>query len=73
MNRINQLFEKKKKGILSLYFCAGHPTLEGTVEVIKTLASNGIDISNFRATAVYQNYFNSDKRKQNNISHNRVF
>ena len=44
MNRINQLFEKKKKGILSLYFCAGHPTLEGTVEVIKTLASNGIDM-----------------------------
>lgn len=44
MNRINQLFEKKKKGILSLYFCAGHPTLEGTVEVIRTLASNGIDM-----------------------------
>lgn len=44
MNRINQLFEKKKKGILSLYFCAGHPTLEGTVEVIKTLADNGIDM-----------------------------
>lgn len=44
MNRINQLFEKKKKGILSLYFCAGHPTLEGTVEVIKTLAENGIDM-----------------------------
>ena len=44
MNRINKLFEKKKKGILSLYFCAGHPTLEGTVEVIKTLASNGIDM-----------------------------
>ena len=44
MNRINQLFEKKKKGILSLYFCAGHPTLEDTVEVIKTLASNGIDM-----------------------------
>ena len=44
MNRINQLFENKKKGILSLYFCAGHPTLEGTVEVIKTLADNGIDM-----------------------------
>ena len=44
MNRINKLFEKKKKGILSLYFCAGHPTLEGTVEVIKTLADNGIDM-----------------------------
>ncbi len=44
MNRINQLFEQKKKGILSLYFCAGHPTLEGTVEVIKTLAGNGIDM-----------------------------
>ncbi|MCQ2267522.1 MAG: tryptophan synthase subunit alpha [Bacteroidaceae bacterium] len=44
MNRINTLFTQKKSQILSLYFCAGHPTLEGTAQVIKTLAQNGIDM-----------------------------
>lgn len=44
MNRITTLFETKKSGILSLYFCAGHPTLEGTNQVIKTLADGGIDM-----------------------------
>ena len=40
MNKINKLFSEQKvtgKKILSLYFCAGCPTLEGTAEVIKTL------------------------------------
>ena len=44
MNRINQLFATKKRGILSIYFCAGHPTLDGTREVIKNLEQNGIDM-----------------------------
>ena len=44
MNRINKLFAKKKKKILSIYFCAGHPTLEGTVETIKTLEKKGVDM-----------------------------
>ncbi|MBQ0061267.1 MAG: tryptophan synthase subunit alpha [Bacteroidaceae bacterium] len=44
MNRINKLFNEKKQGILSLYFCAGHPTLEGTNQVIKTLSQKGIDM-----------------------------
>lgn len=43
MNRINQIFQEKKSGLLSLYFCAGHPTLEGTGEIIKTIEKNGID------------------------------
>ena len=30
MNRINQLFNSNKKDILSIYFCAGNPTLDGT-------------------------------------------
>ena len=34
MNRINQLFNSNKKDILSIYFCAGNPTLDGTVNVI---------------------------------------
>ena len=43
MNRINQIFQEKKSGLLSLYFCAGHPTLESTGEIIKTIEKNGID------------------------------
>lgn len=43
MNRINNLFNKKNKGLLSLYFCAGHPTLDGTVDTIKTIQLNNID------------------------------
>jgi tryptophan synthase alpha chain len=44
MNRINKLFIEKRQQILSIYFCAGHPTLEGTAETIETLAKNGIDM-----------------------------
>lgn len=44
MNRINQLFANKTEKILSIYFCAGHPTLNGTADTIKTLESNGIDM-----------------------------
>ena len=39
MNRINELFSRKRHDILSLYFCAGSPTLEGTATVIKTESS----------------------------------
>ena len=42
MNRINHLFSSKEKDLLSIYFCAGHPTLEGTAEVIKTLQDNRV-------------------------------
>ncbi len=44
MNRINQLFDTKKSKILSIYFCAGHPTLDSTRSVIKALEKNGIDM-----------------------------
>lgn len=44
MNRINQLFKTKKENILSIYFCAGHPTLEGTADTIRTLFENGVDM-----------------------------
>ena len=33
MNRINQLFNSNKKDLLSIYFCAGDPTLDGTADV----------------------------------------
>ena len=45
MNKINQLFaERQGRKLLSLYFCAGCPTLEGTADVIKTLERRGIDM-----------------------------
>ena len=44
MNRINQLFADNKKDLLSIYFCAGAPTLDGTANVIRTLAANGISM-----------------------------
>ena len=44
MNRINQLFSQKQKDILSIYFCAGFPTLEGTVDTIKALEKKGVSM-----------------------------
>lgn len=44
MNRINQLFSNKKENILSIYFCAGTPTLTGTVPTIQALEAAGIDM-----------------------------
>lgn len=47
MNKINKLFEQQRetgRKLLSLYFCAGCPTLEGTGDVIKTLQEHGIDM-----------------------------
>ena len=45
MNKINQLFsENKNRKLLSLYFCAGAPTLDGTADVILTLQRGGIDM-----------------------------
>ncbi len=43
-NRINQLFSNKRENILSIYFCAGHPTLNGTADTIQALSQNGIDM-----------------------------
>ena len=44
-NKINQLFkDHQDKKLLSLYFCAGCPTLENTGEVIKTMQRRGIDM-----------------------------
>ena len=43
MNKINQLFANSKdKKLLSLYFCAGCPTLDGTAEVILAMQRRGI-------------------------------
>ena len=45
MNKITQLFnERGDRKLLSLYFCAGTPTLDSTAEVIKTIQKRGIDM-----------------------------
>ncbi len=43
-NRINQLFEKKKNNILSVYFTAGFPKIDDTVKIIQELEKNGVDL-----------------------------
>jgi tryptophan synthase alpha chain len=45
MNRINQLFQTKKSGIISVYFTAGYPRLTDTVDVLKALQEKGIDMA----------------------------
>ena len=41
-NRINQLFESHPTHLLSIYFCAGCPTLDGTADVIRALERHGV-------------------------------
>ena len=43
MNRIDQTFKGNKK-ILSIYFSAGHPSLEDTVPILKALEASGVDM-----------------------------
>ena len=44
VNRINHLFATKCENILSIYFCAGHPTLDSTADTIRTLEQKGVDM-----------------------------
>ena len=45
MNKINKLFsERGDRKLLSLYFCAGCPTLDGTADVIRVMEARGIDM-----------------------------
>lgn len=43
MNRINQKIQEDKK-ILSIYFSAGYPSLNDTVQIIQDLEESGIDM-----------------------------
>ena len=44
MNKINQLFQKKRERILSIYFTAGFPQLDDTGNIILSLQNAGIDL-----------------------------
>lgn len=44
MNRINKLFENRKKKILSVYFTAGYPELNDTLSIIRELDKSGVDM-----------------------------
>lgn len=44
MNRINKLFSNNKKDLLSIYFCAGHPTVDSTAHIIRTLEKHGVEM-----------------------------
>ena len=44
MNRIKDLFSRKNKDILSVYFTAGFPALNDTQRIITTLDKHGADL-----------------------------
>ncbi len=44
MNAIDELFQRGKKNILSIYFTAGFPKLNDTVSIISTLEKAGVDM-----------------------------
>jgi tryptophan synthase, alpha subunit len=44
MNRIDTLFETKKEQILSVFFTAGHPSLNDTLPIIQHLENAGADL-----------------------------
>ena len=44
MNRIKELFDRKKKDVLNVYFTAGHPQLEDTSTIIQLLDEAGVDL-----------------------------
>lgn len=43
MNRLQQLFEKQQKGLLSIYYTAGYPSLNETLKIAETLEQSGAD------------------------------
>jgi tryptophan synthase alpha chain len=44
MNRVDNLFAKKQEHILNVYFTAGYPSLDSTVDIIKSLDKAGVDL-----------------------------
>ncbi len=44
MNRVDQLFVEKNRGILSVYYPAGYPNLDDTVTILHQLQEQGVDM-----------------------------
>ena len=44
MNRIDKLFNKKNKDIISIFYPAGYPNINDTLNILNKLESNGIDM-----------------------------
>jgi tryptophan synthase alpha chain len=44
MNRIQELFQKKKNNVLNVYCTAGFPELDSTLTVLKALQDSGVDM-----------------------------
>ena len=44
MNRLTQLFQRKHRNVLNIYFTAGYPGLESTVPIITALGEAGADL-----------------------------
>jgi tryptophan synthase alpha chain len=44
MSRLNNLFQQKNKRILNVYCTAGYPTLQSTINVMRSLQENGADL-----------------------------
>src|SRR5246500_2510116 len=44
MNRIKDLFKKKRKDVLSIYFTAGFPELDSSMKILKQLEESGVDM-----------------------------
>ncbi|MCH2046786.1 MAG: tryptophan synthase subunit alpha, partial [Saprospiraceae bacterium] len=44
MNRLTNLFERKKRDILNIYFTAGYPNLNDTLVILKRLEELGVDM-----------------------------
>jgi tryptophan synthase alpha chain len=44
MNRLTELFQRKKSHVLNVYCTAGYPQLQSTMEVMKALQDSGVDL-----------------------------
>ena len=44
MSRIKDLFDRKKENVLNVYFTAGYPSLESTLEIMSALQDAGVDL-----------------------------
>jgi tryptophan synthase alpha chain len=43
MNRLSELFKNKKEPILSIYFTAGYPNIDSTLDIVEALEKGGAD------------------------------